>query len=182
MPAGPLRVLLISALTAVKRADISLAVARMVLDRVPGAHVTAFDRGAEGRLYRARDSRIEFRLPVRHDEMPNLIAQHHVVVGQFGIGSLGMSELEAMACGRPVTCHFTMGSTYAEPPPLEATQDASRASAWIAELAADRRKLEAAGSAARHWVVEYHSASAVASKVDKLYAELAGAGRGRARS
>ena len=166
---GPPRILLISQLSPVKKVCVAFEALRQVLAAHPGIQVTALDYGPERALYHGTPG-VAFVPPVPHEAMPRLINDHDIIIGQFGIGSMGMAELESMACGKPVICHFTYGDWYPEPPPLFATDQPAQVAAYLAALLEDPALRRQRGEAGRAWVERYHSYLSVAQRLAEIYA------------
>ena len=160
---GPPRVLLVSDAHPLKGLARTVPAALALRDR--GALVRAIDRGSADRArYEALGVR-DFIPAVPHERMPELIAAHDVVVGRFGLGSLGNNELEAMACGRPVVAEFAFPGVYPEAPPVLALRDLER-------LVADEMLRRDWGARARAWVERHHDSRVVALQVRALYRSL----------
>ncbi|MDD0858808.1 glycosyltransferase [Arthrobacter alpinus] len=51
------------------------------------------------------------------DEFRMQLAESDVVIGQIAVGALGLSDLEAMAQGRPLVARFTLDTEYGGPAP-----------------------------------------------------------------
>jgi glycosyltransferase involved in cell wall biosynthesis len=179
------RVLLISAFSDVKRVDIAVEAVRLLRSRRPDVEVTAIDRGPLASRYRGEPG-VTFVAPRPHAGMAELINEHAIVLGQFGIGSLGMAELEAMACGRPVVCHHVDGGHYAEPPPLLTAADPEGAARHLGDLVGDPSRARDTGARACAWVRRHHGFLEVGRRLVEEDAPAmrpaapASAGRGRA--
>ena len=162
---GPLRVLLVSDAHPLK--GIERAVPAALALRQRAVVVRAIDRGGADRAQYERLGVTEFVPSVPHAEMPLLFADHDIVVGRFGLGSLGNNELEAMASGRPVVAEFRYDWAYPERPPVLGLEDLGR-------LADDADFRGGAGTRGRDWVVRHHEARTIATHVAALYRELVG--------
>lgn len=169
-----IRILLISAFSEVKRVDIALEAVRSLRARHPDVEVTAIDRGPLASRYRGEPG-VTFVPPRAHAEMATLINEHSIVLGQFGIGSLGMAELEAMACARPVVCHSVHHEHYAEPPPLLAAASAADAARHLEELVRDPARARETGARASAWVRRHHGYLEVGGRLVEEYARATGA-------
>lgn len=171
-PDGTIRVLLISAPLAIKGIEHVAAAVRPLMG-TPGIVVHAISRGP-GDARRFRELGVPTLIPaVPHDRMPELISAYDIVVGQAAVGALGMSELEALACGRPVVAPFRYAAAYGSPPPLVGADvsDPGEATAEIRRLAADTDRREAIGRESRAWVERHHGARRIADRLVELYGD-----------
>lgn len=98
--------------------------------------------------------------------LPEVISQHGVVVGQVLLGAIGMAELEAMACARPVVSWYTYSRAYAEPPPVVRAVDGFDIATAVSGLVDDPARREAIGNAGREWVERFHGLGAIAETVE----------------
>ncbi|WP_166418821.1 glycosyltransferase family 4 protein [Cochlodiniinecator piscidefendens] len=106
--------------------------------------------------------------PVAYENMPRLIQQHDIVVGQMGLGILSMSEKEAMACEKPLVVRFDFPEVYpsADIPISNVTSEDELYEAII-ELAKAPSKRRQMGRDGRKWVIQHHSSAAVANMLDE---------------
>lgn len=162
-------ILLLSAFTEVKRVDIAIGAIRLLRARRPDVEVTAVDHGPLARRYHEEPG-IRFVPPRAHSDMAALINEHAIVLGQFGIGSLGMSELEGMACGRPTVCHHVHDGTYPEAPPLLAAKSAALAAGHLEDLVADPASAMELGARACAWIGRHHGYLEVGRRLLDRYA------------
>ncbi len=99
--------------------------------------------------------------------LPELISRHGVVIGQTLLGVVGMAELEALACARPVVTWFTHDRAYPEPPPFIRAVDGYDIAAAVARLVDDADARQAIGDAGRAWVQKHHNVEAAAEVVER---------------
>jgi len=101
-------------------------------------------------------------------EIPRLLNRYPIILGQFHIGAIGMAELEAMSCGRPVVAYWDRkyDSFYDEPCPILSSRNASEIASMIGNHIGD----EKLGMRCREWVIKGHSFTHVTSKLQKIYA------------
>lgn len=102
------------------------------------------------------------------EKLPQLMARHRVIIGQVYQGAVGMVELEAMACGRPVIVHFTYDEAYAEPPPFVHAHSGQDIAAAVERLIDDEAERERLGGEGRAWVERHHNAAQMAERVEAL--------------
>ncbi len=164
------RILIGSSLYPIKRVDIAFEAIRTLLARHPDVQVTAIDQGPERQRYYGTPG-VTFVPPVPYQEMPALIQAHDLVVGQFGLGILSMVELESMACGKPVVCHFNYGDWYPELPPVLSTNQPAQAADYLSALIEDPALRRQSGERGRAWVEEQHGYLTIAQRLEQIYRE-----------
>ena len=144
-----------------------LEACRILLAERPEVRVTALARGP----YVAEFAQLRNVLLVEPQprwKLPALIARHKVVVGQVRHGAVGMAEIEAMACGRPLVARFRYGRAYPEPPPIvnaESGADVAREVLRLLDAPAER---EALGEETRRWTERHHARDVVVARVEEV--------------
>ena len=167
------RILMISRFEAKKGPETALAMIRELKRRDPSVQVDAFRWGVLAS--QLADPRLMNLIPtVPYRDMPALLSSYDIVVGQFKLGIVSMSELEAMACGRPVVSHFNYPEVYDEPPPIFSTRDAEEGAEILARLVEDEQMRREAGERGRAWVEGHHDYAKVAQLVEGHYREVLG--------
>ena len=131
----------------------------------PDIRITALGRGdyasAFAKLPNVR--LIPFQL---RSALPALINEHAVIVGQMFLGALGMAELEAMACARPLVAWYRNTDAYPAPPPLWRAVDGVDIANAITRLNDDPASRDQLGADARTWVQKQHGMDAAAERVE----------------
>lgn len=144
----------------------------------PQVNVAIFDFGNArerfGPLIQGNQSRLRLLPRVSHQEMPGLIGSFPVILGQQNheIAALGVSELEAMACAKPVVCAFAHWDAYNEPPPVLSAQSPMEAHNHIIQLLDDPDLGLRIGEQSRQWVMRHHDHRQVASALFEHYLQL----------
>jgi len=104
--------------------------------------------------------------------LPGIISEHGVAVGQAYLGAIGMSELEAMSCARPLVAWFTYNGSYGQRPPIVRAVDGVDLAANIARLVDDPVTRDELGASGREWVMREHSLDGAAAIVEEAALEL----------
>lgn len=110
------------------------------------------------------------------DDFRQHLADADVVIGQLAFGVLGLSDLEAMAQGRPLVAKFTAAEAYGSEAPI-ANTTASEPFDRVLKLLTDTAGAEELGTAARRWALEHHAASALEERLEGLYEKVLGSAR-----
>jgi glycosyltransferase involved in cell wall biosynthesis len=119
--------------------------------------LTALDWGPLAGEYAQRYGRlVRFVRPVPHSEVGSFLRQFDIVIGQMQAGSLGLSELEAMAVGRPVITGIDWSLYPEDPPPVVGANDADGIAAAVEKLKDDEKELARLSRDGRDWVRRNH--------------------------
>lgn len=164
------KILLGSAFYAVKGIELAMAGLQEAIQQCPEIKVTAFASGPEYPRYQYSPG-FHFVPPVPHSKMPALYQAHNLIVGQFKIGSLGMAELESMACEKPVICHYARDRWHTTPPPVINTQSATQITENIIHLLKDPSEMRALGQKGRNWVMTTHDYRLIAQRLAEVYTQ-----------
>lgn len=162
------KILLGSAFYAVKGVELAMTGLQAIIQQHPEVAITAFATGPEYPRYQDCPG-IQFISPVSHTEMPALYQAHDFVIGQFEIGSLGMVELESMACGKPVICYYAGNQGHTSSPPILNAQSAPQITEKISYLLKNRAEIDAWGQKGRTWVLETHDYRLIVNRLVVLY-------------
>lgn len=170
-PSSRFRIFSISKMDTTKGWDVILPVLRELARQSEKFEVFAFGFGTEPRetiLHRVallRQWGIQVLSRLDRKEMSELIRSSDLVLGQFQVGAVGVSELEALACGRAVCCRFDYDLAYEERPPFLVGRSSAEVLALIDDALANRTRLRALGERGRDWVVRNHSVDAAARRL-----------------
>lgn len=102
------------------------------------------------------------------DEFVRRLARARVVIGQFRVPALGVSELEAMSVGRPVVTNVDL-RLYDPPPPVLVAADAAAAAREVRRLLDDPAAGDALGLAGKRWVEANHAPDVIAARAMQIY-------------
>jgi glycosyltransferase involved in cell wall biosynthesis len=160
-------VLICCGLTEVKGAGRILKACQRLADERPDIRFTAIGGGSYTAAFQALPNVTVMERQPRW-KLPGLINQHGVVVGQVRLGSAGMAELEAMACGRPVVTWFNELRAYDEPPPYVAAVDSVDIVAAVKNLVDSPEMRQLLGAKGRDWVEEHHGLERVVARVEEV--------------
>lgn len=162
------KILLGSAFYPVKGVEAAMQGLQEIVKQHPEIEITAF---ATGPLYPHYQNSPGFRFipPVPHPQMAPLYQAHEIIIGQFKIGSLGMVELEGMACGRPVICHYEPTSWYPESPPIIQAQTPEEIRGKVVQMLTNPVERAAIGDKGAQWIGQYHDFRQVAYQLSRFY-------------
>jgi glycosyltransferase involved in cell wall biosynthesis len=142
-------------------------------DRHPGIHVKLLNYGSLKEQYqRDYGKRFEFIPPLESHEVPHVLQEADVVVGQFLAGALGLSELQAMSCAKPVIASFLYDDAYPTPPPLCNATSPEGVDHHLEMLFQQPEEAITLGNKAREWVIEHHDEKVLVSQLDTLYESM----------
>jgi glycosyltransferase involved in cell wall biosynthesis len=153
------------ALTDIKGAPRILDACHRLAAERPDIRITAIAGGEHTSAF-ARLPNVTLIPHQPRSELPAVIARHGVVIGQVLLGAVGMAELEALACARPVVCWFTYGAAYPEPPPFARAVDGHDIARAVVRLVDDADLRQARGEAGRAWVQRHHNLDTIAATVE----------------
>ena len=171
-----IRILINQALKASKAPDVAFGAAQRLRRAHKNIEIYAIAQGPELERFRDCDE-VRFIEPVPHSRMPEVINSFDIILGQFEIGSLGVSELESMACSKPVVSCVDMvmyNQWYGEPPPILSACETDAVVEAVVSLIQQRDLREELGSQARAWVLKHHDYLAVATKLAARYRTFLG--------
>jgi hypothetical protein len=141
--------------------------------------LTAIRWGVLAAEYEARwGDEVHFIERVPPATVKDLLAGFDLVIGQMGVGVLGLSELEAMAGGLVVVMNLEAGLYEGEPPPVLATEGGVDLVAKVRLLVADPAEIGRRVEAGREWVRRHHSFASHLALLETAYRETGLRARG----
>ena len=123
-----------------------------------GVELTALAWGPLTEEYRARYGHlVRFVEPVPHERIGAFLEDFDLVVGQMEQGALGLSEVEAMAAGRPLITGIDRSLYYAgDKPPVVSSGNPEELVDQIEVLREDAKRLANLSREGREWVRRNH--------------------------
>ena len=108
--------------------------------------------------YRSRYGRfVRFVDPVPHEKIDGFLERFDLVIGQMEQGALGLSEIEAMAAGRPVISGIDRSLYYSgDKPPVVFSGDPDQLVEQVGALRDDTKRLANLSREGREWVRRNH--------------------------
>jgi glycosyltransferase involved in cell wall biosynthesis len=122
-----------------------------------GVEVTALRWGPlAGEFERRYAGSVRFVDPVPHDSVGEFLSGFDLVVGQMEQGALGLSELEAMAAGRPLISGIDRKMYPGDKPPVVSSYGPEELVEQVARLQFDGKRLANLSHEGREWVRRNH--------------------------
>lgn len=119
--------------------------------------VAALDWGQLATAYvRTHGRWVDFVRPVPHAEIGPFLHQFDAVIGQMRRGSLGLSEIESLAAGRPVISGIDWGLYPGDPPPVIGARDPDAIIAAVEQLKQSQPEIEGLSNAGIAWATRNH--------------------------
>lgn len=166
----PWTILLFARLDPEKGVDIAMQGIVRFVHRHMNVRVQLLDWGPLRTKYRQLyGARFEFLPLVAPDKVRSLIHPADVIVGQFALGALGLSELQAMSCAKPVIASFCYEDAYTSPPPLCRASNAEEVDEHLENIFQHPEVGIAVGRKAREWVIKNHRYQSLAANLEALY-------------
>lgn len=159
------------ALTANKGVGTILGACELLARERPEIRITAIAGGEATAAFDAIPN-VTLISPHLRSKRPGILARHRVAIGQVYEGAVGMAELEAMACARPVVTHFIYDRVYDAPPPFVQANSPRQVAAAVGRLLDDPALAEQTGTRSREWLLAHHDRRVVAERVEEVLEEI----------
>lgn len=135
-----------------------------------GIELTALKWGPLSDEYAKRYSgMVRFVDPVPHERIGSFLSAFDLVIGQMEQGALGLSELEAMAAGRPLISGIDRSMYPGDKPPVVSSYDPDELVEQVARLKDDSRRLENLFREGRAWVRRNHGFERHLELLESIY-------------
>jgi glycosyltransferase involved in cell wall biosynthesis len=112
---------------------------------------------------------VRFVDPVPHDRVGELLQGFDFVIGQMEQGALGLSEIEAMAAGRPLISGIDRSLYLGDKPPVVFSGDADQLVEQVEALQHDSKRLANLSREGRAWVRRNHGYARHLELLEKAY-------------
>lgn len=141
-----------------------------------GIELTALKWGPLSDEYVNRYSDVvQFVDPVPHERIGWFLSTFDLVIGQMEQGALGLSELEAMAAGRPLISGIDRSQYPGDKPPVVSSYDPNELVEQVGRLKDDSRRLENLHREGRAWVRRNHGFERHLELLETAYSRSAAA-------
>ncbi|MBJ7596313.1 MAG: glycosyltransferase [Candidatus Dormibacteraeota bacterium] len=117
---------------------------------------------------------VEFIDRVPHSAVPDVLERFDVVIGQMRQGILSLSELEAMASGRPLLTNLDQTLYADDPPPVVPVATAADIVAALRSLREDAARVKSLAELGRGWVRRNHGFAAHREGLLAAYQDVLG--------
>lgn len=163
----PQFVFLHASLDHIKGADLAIEAIKRLKPRYPSLRFVAVRQGTY--INEAKQAGIELIERMSRPELANLQGRAGLILGQFRLGAVGLSELETLAIGRTIACHFSYGSLFASQPPFVQAHTVEEIVEVLEKFVKDPRAYLPLETGAREWVLKFHDPDAIAQQVQDAY-------------
>lgn len=113
--------------------------------------------------------KIQYLDRLTKSEMISLMQQQDIAIGQMQLGAIGMTELEALACGVPTIAFFKYNGIYEQPCPILNAETTTEAYSQMKLLLDNTELRQQTSKQSREWVCENHSIEIVGSKIENIF-------------
>jgi len=163
-------ILLFTRLDPIKGPEIAIQGIASFVRRHLEVRVQLLDWGPLREEYKKRYStHFEFLPHIPAEKVPQVLQSADVIVGQCLVGALGLAELQAMSCAKPVIASFCHEEAYSTPPPIYKAATAQEVDEGLEYFYEHRDQGLELGLHARKWVIAHHSFQARTHKLEKIY-------------
>lgn len=160
-------ILLHSTLSEIKGAGLAVKALNKIKSKRPDLKISIFAFG--DMIEKLNISKFEKIQKTPREQLPAIIHDHKVILGQFKVGAVGMSDLEAISCGKPLITFFEYGEVYEEPIPILNAKNEEEIFSGIEAVLDNVESFQAKANQYHKWVEKYHSIEKVVQKIEGFY-------------
>lgn len=162
-------ILFFCALSLSKGADIAFRIFDRVKERYgENVDITCISAGRNTELFLNHES-VKYINPVNHNQISSLLKDYDIIIGQLKLDVIGVSELEAMMCKKPVVSNFNYSEFYNMKCPLIDTNDEEELNDHLNQLIISKEKRNELAQEQYLWVTENHDSDVIALKLIEIY-------------
>lgn len=168
---GGMRILLLAVPSVIKGFETAAKAITRILRSYPNVTATIFKNEVSLNFFASNSlTGIQLIDAVSQVDVPKLICDHDIIVGQFLLGAFGMSELQAMSCGRPVICNGVFNSSlFTLPPHLQANNEDQIFKHIEDLLSSTNDDFLSIASKSRDWIESNHGLRSVVMEIEHYY-------------
>ena len=160
-------ILLYSSLSEIKGADIAVLALNEVKNRHPELNISVLGFGSMKNELKLDAFEVLERLPREH--LLELLLNYRLILGQFKVGAIGVSDLEAMSAGKILITYFKFNEVYEEPMPIINVSSKDDIVIAVESFLTSPNMYEPLKEKSRDWVLKFHGVSEVVYRLQKLY-------------
>lgn len=117
----------------------------------------------------ARKAGVQLLPKMTPPEYQQFLGEGEVVVGQFSVGSFGISDLQTLAAGRPLVTFLNNEAESDAPVVNVGSEEVAQEVSKLLDDANQRKNLGAAG---RNWVLQSRHPSSALTQLESIYTEV----------
>jgi len=164
-------VFFISKFDKTKGADKFLPLVEYLYEQPKVTKITLFKHGNALPEQLPKHPKLVWLDKVPYEDMPDIMREHDIAVGQMALGAIGMSELEALACGLPTIAHFEYDAEYPEPSPLLCAKTTTQAKKHLDNLIENHALREQTAEKSYKWIENFHELGNICAFLAELFAK-----------
>ncbi len=163
-------ILLYSALSEIKGADIAVDALNIIKSKFPHLKISVLGFGTM--VNRLDLSNLEVLEKVPRTELPQLIQDYKLILGQFRVGAIGMSDLEALSAEKVVMTYFKFNEVYDEDIPIVNVHLIKDLVEQMEKFINNPHGFDNLMEKARPWIIKFHGVEKIVERIGKHYLSI----------